>query len=126
MVIVVATALALDFAAFRASELKESQPGPASQHHEQEQPAASLNGTTNGCGSADTTRKPAASTSPLANGSRGVGSGENGGAVVAVRPGRRPATDAERSRVQVKRAWILAAWILGALACHRWVCVKAC
>lgn len=110
VVVVGLTALVLDFMAFRASELKKTQRQAGSTKH-QPQTINTTAQSTNGHVVAD-------STTPLLANGNGAG-GETGGTVVAVRPGRRPATDADKSVVQLKRAVVLSVWIVSALVCHR-------
>lgn len=100
--VVATTALALDFAAFRAAELNKTgrRPEPAAsqqeQHHHLHQVAN--------------------------NGVRGGGGGGSDAVQVSVRPGRTSAaSDAAESRVHRNRACVLALWILAAMVFHRWV-----
>lgn len=116
MVAVGTTAIVFDFLAFRAAELSKAKKAESSLHIQAQARTSSSNGTN---GHACTESTPLA-----ANGGNGEGRArgvKKAGAVVAVRPLRRPT-----SEVQIKRAWILAAWILGALICHRYVIMTVC
>lgn len=100
VVVVATTALALDFAAFRAAELVKSngrrEPTTASQQEQQRD-----------------------GEQQVANGGRGDGSDAP---QVSARPRRSSAaSDAAESRVRRNRACVLAVWILAAFVCHRWV-----
>lgn len=96
--IVSTTALALDFAAFRAAELSKTNSRlepTASQQEQQHQ--------------------------QVSNGVRGGGGGGSDAVQVSVRPGRASAASgAAESRVHRNRACVLAMWILAAFVFHRW------
>lgn len=133
------TALVLDFMAFRASELEKRKSALQKQqqhHHHQQQP--SLASSSDNVGTND----DANPTSPVPNGhgeaatsydctgEQGTKGADGGGGAVGgskgsgvveveVRPAEEAAAAERRGRVQMRRVFVLAAWIACALGFHR-------
>jgi len=107
--VVAATVLALDFASFRAAEIKRlnsnnngsnHQESAAPQEEQEQQQQQQQQSAANGAG----------------------GGGGKDAVQVSVRPGRSSASSgAEESLVHRNRACVLAGWIVGALVFHRLV-----
>lgn len=119
-IVVLTTALVLDFMAFRVSLLKKEQSAALK---EQEQAATSSPSPPSETPGSGAEVAPSSATASTSNSSNGDGNGRGVAAAAAglpVRPQRRPLSTAEQNRVHLKRAAILASWILGAVVCHRY------